>query len=140
MAPTSHKLFTSAVADSSYIFTSEPLTNATIQNFLPTFVYHPRILLIAYGTAISLSMLCLVCGLAAIYSNGVTYTNNFSTIVRMTRDKRFDSCIENEEDTSGADPLPEHIGDLLVEYIDGERGSTNRGMGDGVGLKIIGGF
>ena len=76
----------------------------------------------------------------------MAYTNKFSTIVRVTRDKRFDNYIEDEEDAGGADPLPERIGDLLVGYRSREareketEGGMSDGVGVGVGLKITGGF
>jgi hypothetical protein len=87
--------------------------------FLNIFNYAPRALFIAYGTSILLSSPCLVCGLFAICGNKVAYTNNFSAIMRMTKDRRFNDCIEDEEDCSGADPLPEHIAHVKIEYVDG---------------------
>lgn len=74
-------------------------------------------LIITYGTTILLASVCLAVGLAAMYNNGVAYTNNFSTILRITRDKAFDKLIEDDEDRAGADPLPMHIADATIGFV-----------------------
>lgn len=124
----------SAGSDPTNEYTSVTRTNATLLQSLNTFTYAPRGLVVAYGIAILLSSICLALGLAAIYGNGVTYTNNFSTILRMTRDKAFDVSIQGEEDCSGADPLPDHIADITVTYI----GEKPRGAGGTTGIKVLG--
>ncbi|OAP59533.1 hypothetical protein AYL99_06831 [Fonsecaea erecta] len=121
-------------------FNAQVTTPATLRRSLNTFAYNPRTLFIAYGAAITLSAACLACGVAALYSNGVSYTNNFSTILRVTRDARFDAFVRDEEDRGGADPLPSHIADVVVTYI-GEREAAETALagddqtiGDGGGM------
>jgi hypothetical protein len=128
----------SAGSDPTNDYTSVTRTNATLLQSLNTFTYAPRGLVIAYGTAISLSSICLAFGLAAIYSNGVTYTNNFSTFLRMTRDKAFDVSIQGEEDCCGADPLPDHIADITITYIGETRHEKLGGAGGTTGIKVLG--
>ena len=126
----------SAIATPIFPFSSSPTRIATVQQSVNAFNYNPRVLFISYGTAIGLTSLCLICGFCAIYSNGATYTNNFSTILRTTRDKAFDDSIE-DEDCSGADPLPEHIGDVMVEYVDWLRRDAHATTNSGLGLKVV---
>ncbi|KAH0841142.1 hypothetical protein AYO21_11437 [Fonsecaea monophora] len=98
-------------------FNAEIATPATLHRSLNTFSYNPRTLIVAYSIVIALAAACLACGITALYRNGVSYTNNFSTILRVTRDKRFDALIEDDEDRAGADPLPRHVGDVVVTYV-----------------------
>ena len=124
----------STLADSNQ-FNSDVSAPAILRRSLNTFTYNPRTLLIAYGIAILLAAACLACGLAALYSNGVSYTNNFSTVLRMTRDHRFDEFVRDEEDRSGADPLPQHIADVVVTYVR----ETEKGGGEDLigGIKVL---
>jgi hypothetical protein len=89
-------------------------------NFRNAIFYAPRVLLISYGTAISLASVCLAVGMAAMYNNGFAYTNNFSTILRITRDGAFDKLIEDDEDRAGADPLPIHIANATTGFVSGQ--------------------
>ena len=93
--------------------------NATSVNFRNAFSCAPRTLLVTCSTAILLVSTCLAVGIAAMYINGVAYTNNFSTILRITRDEAFDRLIEDNEDCAGADPLPEHIADAMIGFVSG---------------------
>lgn len=82
-----------------------------------------------------LATLCLALGLAAMFDNRVSYTNNFSTILRVTRDSAFSALIEDDEDASGADPLPKHVADVMVTYVDQRE---NVGAGDSVaGMRVL---
>lgn len=56
----------------------------------------------------------------------------------MTRDKAFDVSIEDEEDCSGADPLPDHIADTTIAYFDETRHDLPRGAGGATGIKVLG--
>ena len=60
--------------------------------------------------------------------NRGSYTNSFSTIVRVTRDPELDRLIEEGEDRIGADPLPNHIAEATVRF--GERVGENAAKDD----------
>ncbi|KAJ9608886.1 hypothetical protein H2200_006657 [Cladophialophora chaetospira] len=78
-------------------FSSSPTTNATIRQSVNALNYDPQMIILSYGLAIGLASICLICGVFAIYGNGASFSNNFSTILRTTRDKGFDSFIEGDE-------------------------------------------
>ena len=48
-------------------------------------------------------------GCLALLQNGVSYTNDFSTIVRTTRSAEIDALVASS-DQSGADPLARDLG------------------------------
>jgi hypothetical protein len=48
-------------------------------------------------------------GVHALLRNGASYTNSFSTIVRVTRDPALSRLIADEGDLQGAEPVPKHI-------------------------------
>jgi hypothetical protein len=112
--------FRSSTLDSQDNFPLETTVNATALNFQNALFYAPRTLIITYGATILLASVCLAVGVAAMYNNGVAYTNNFSTILRITRDAAFDRLIEDDEDRAGADPLPTHIADATIGFVSGQ--------------------
>ncbi|KAL2426713.1 hypothetical protein ABEF95_012020 [Exophiala dermatitidis] len=77
--------------------------------FQPQFVYQPRTLLVTYGVSTLFAFICVVMGVHALLHNGASYTNSFSTIVRVTRDPSFSRLIADEGDLQGAEPVPRHI-------------------------------
>jgi len=91
------------------------ITNATQHTFESQFVYEPRTLLVAYGISTLVALLCVAMGVYALRQNGVSYTNSFSTIVRVTRDPELDKLIEDEGDLQGTDPVPPHIHNAVVK-------------------------
>ena len=83
---------------------------ATSKFFRSDYVYEPAALIIAYAISNVISLLCVMVGIYAIYKNGASFTNNFSTIVRVTNHLDLEDQID-EKDRSGADPLPKHLAD-----------------------------
>jgi hypothetical protein len=59
--------------------------------------------------AIFFALICVLLGVYALLRNGASYTNSFSTIVRVTRDPVLSSLIDDEGDLQGAEPVPKHI-------------------------------
>jgi hypothetical protein len=85
-------------------------TSAAISSvYEPRFVYEPRTLLIAYGSGTLFALVCVLMGAHAFLRNGASYTNTFSTIVRVTRDSALSRVIADEGDLQGAEPVPKHI-------------------------------
>jgi hypothetical protein len=72
------------------------------------YLYTAYKLWIAYGIAIMFSTTGVLIGLLAVFLNGVSYTNHFSTILQTARYARRDTDIL-PEDTDGKDPLPVYL-------------------------------
>ncbi|KAJ9616449.1 hypothetical protein H2200_000167 [Cladophialophora chaetospira] len=86
--------------------TTAPANRLTFQS---QFVYEPRTLLIAYGISMLFALICVLLGVHALLRNGASYTNSFSTVVRVTRDPALSRLIADEGDLQGAEPVPKHI-------------------------------
>ncbi|KAJ9615922.1 hypothetical protein H2200_001999 [Cladophialophora chaetospira] len=87
--------------------------NATSKFFRADYVYEPEALIIAYAISNIISLLCVMIGVFAIYQNGASFTNYFSTIVRVTNHLDLEESID-EKDRSGADPLPSQLASTVV--------------------------
>ncbi len=89
--------------------------DATSKFFRSDYVYEPEALIIAYAISNVISLLCVMVGVYAIYQNGASFTNNFSTIVRVTNHLDLEESID-EKDRSGSDPLPKHLAGTVIGF------------------------
>ncbi|KAL3478958.1 hypothetical protein BJX99DRAFT_93954 [Aspergillus californicus] len=80
------------------------------------YVYASRNLFIAYGVAVFVSLLCIIAGILTMWDNGITFTDSFSTILRATRNKKFDEIVPDDS-TTGADPPPESLSNTRVQWM-----------------------
>jgi hypothetical protein len=101
-----------------------PITRFSAQN---AFSYEPRNLFIAYGIGIMFSFVVVIYGLLCIKSASASYANSFSTILWTTRNPDIDTVITTTE-TSGAEPLPKHLGN--VRLLLRRQGNDSEGGGD----------
>ncbi|KAL4883789.1 hypothetical protein BJY04DRAFT_24461 [Aspergillus karnatakaensis] len=93
-----------------------PLTNITIHPNQTQYVYSQRNLLIAYGVSVFISLLCIIAGLLTMWDNGTAFTDSFSTILRATRNKKFDDLVPVDS-TTGADPPPQALSNTRVLWV-----------------------
>ena len=68
------------------------------------YVYQPRQLWFAYGIAILANIVCLLIGVFAMRRNGLWYNNDFTTIMRTTRNPNLDLLVP-EGESNGAEPV-----------------------------------
>jgi hypothetical protein len=61
-------------------------------------------------------VLITVIGLWAMLANGRTYSQNFSTILRTTRNAGLQGTTLGVVDTTGADPLPGHLARAKIDF------------------------
>lgn len=86
-------------------------TKITTELWHNTYTYRSRNLLLSYGIALLLSLAACTLGCFAIYHNGVSYSNRFSTILRVARGHELaeiDSLL-TQGDREGTDPLSRHL-------------------------------
>ena len=128
-----HKVF---LADLRNLIIRKDESSATsvpvqIQNYELAYIYKPDDLYIAYGCAILITCLSVLVGCRSIFKNNAAYSNNFSTVLRMTRDETFD-LIVSKEHQGGEDPLPGYIAKARVEFDSTLRlrGGKSSGRGD----------
>ena len=81
------------------------------------YVYSEHKLWLAYGAAILFAIIGVLIGLLALLSNGISYSSNFSTILRASRHANITAII-SPTDADGRDPLPEHLATANVFFPD----------------------
>jgi hypothetical protein len=84
-----------------------------------TYAYDSRNLLISYGLAVSFALLAGIAGCISILSNGASYSNRFSTILRTTRGQELEELIAHN-DRTGVDPLPKHLEKSRIDLRRGQ--------------------
>jgi hypothetical protein len=104
-----------------------PLTNVTLPEYQTVYVYAPFKLWVAYGIAILFAMIGVLIGLWAMLSNGIAYTNQFSTVLRTVRYAQIKTTIL-PEDADGKDPLPHYLARAGVSFSDGHSIPEERGL------------
>ncbi len=92
-----------------------PSTNLTIYYPQNIYTYQPRDLWLAYGIAVLSNIICLLIAMVALNQNGLSYSNNFTTILRTTRNQNLDVLVK-EGESSGADPVPAHTASGTLIY------------------------
>ncbi|PPJ57271.1 hypothetical protein CBER1_02797 [Cercospora berteroae] len=71
---------------------------------------------LAYGIAIGISVLNLMVGFFAIFQSRASFTDNFSTIVRIARNATIEAEM-HEEHLPGKDALPKHIAEAELRLL-----------------------
>ncbi|KKK23717.1 hypothetical protein AOCH_006792 [Aspergillus ochraceoroseus] len=96
--------------------------NVTVYQNQTKYSYAQRNLLIAYGVAVVVSLLCVIAGFLTMVDNGFAFTDSFSTILRATRNSDFDDIVPVAA-TTGADPLPRSVAKTRVQWMPSSGGS-----------------
>ncbi|EWC44343.1 hypothetical protein DRE_01169 [Drechslerella stenobrocha 248] len=94
--------------------------------------YNARNLFIAYIIGGSLTSAGCIAGLLAMLRAGRAFSNNLSTVIRVSRNEALDDLIDVTE-SDGASPLPDHLAASKIKLapvygtltIDGERFAIN---------------
>ncbi|KAE8857471.1 hypothetical protein PTNB29_08538 [Pyrenophora teres f. teres] len=76
--------------------------------------YNARSLLLPYSAAIFATIVILIAGLYALWSNGVGHTSSFSGLVRTTRNKDLDDWMLGH--CLGSEPVDKDIGAKKLQY------------------------
>ncbi|CAK1361801.1 hypothetical protein CB0940_02870 [Cercospora beticola] len=87
-----------------------PTTRITEVLYGNVYSYSMDKLWLAYGIAIGISVLNLIVGFAALLRTGASFTDNFSTIIRIARNATIEADLY-EEHLPGKDSLPKHMAD-----------------------------
>ncbi|KXT10354.1 hypothetical protein AC579_9159 [Pseudocercospora musae] len=96
-----------------------PLVNVTSHVYQNVYQYSAVKLWLAYGIAIALTLLGVIFGLIAVITNGASYSDDFSTILRAARYARLSKEV-NYCDSDGRDPLPRYLGETTVLFSGGK--------------------
>ena len=107
------------------------LANVTQLTFLSVYEYRPRNLWLAYGIAVAFSFAGVLLGLRALWINGVSHDNSFSSIMATTRSRFLDELTLGH--SLGAAPIPNEIARTKLRFgevrDDGEKMRSRAGFG-----------
>lgn len=87
------------------------------REYFNTYRYDRSRLALAYGVAIALTALAVAVGAYTIAHTGRSYSNKFSTTVRISRSEKHGLLIA-AEDRQGEDPLLQHIAKEEVRFVE----------------------
>ncbi len=88
--------------------------NLTISTTELVHTYNARSLLLSYSAAVLATILILLAGFHALWTNGISHSSSFSGIVRTTRNRDLDTWTQGHY--LGSDPLPEELGKQKLQY------------------------
>ncbi|CAK1366675.1 hypothetical protein CB0940_10068 [Cercospora beticola] len=87
---------------------SDRTADIVVSRYEIVYFYNWQRLAISYSVVLLLALVAMFVGLYTIFSTGQSYSNNFSTILRVAQNENLAALIE-ERDRKGQDPLPSHI-------------------------------
>ncbi|KAL9040372.1 MAG: hypothetical protein Q9180_001949, partial [Flavoplaca navasiana] len=108
---------------SIYLPNTTKVTSTTAENI---YIYASSKLWLAYGLAVGTTTLIASLGLAAMIANDASFSNKFSTILRLSRGAQLSYEI-NRPDLSGRDPLPAYANRVTVRFSPERAGETKDG-------------
>ena len=86
----------------------------TLETYQNVYRYDPATLWIAYGLSVLFATLAVIVGTTTLVLSGVSYSHNFSTVVRVSRTANL-SVEVLKRDGFGADPLPNYLKDARLD-------------------------
>lgn len=99
-------------ASSAYLPDKTEVTSTTGENI---YIYAASKLWLAYGLAVGATAVIASLGLAAMIANNASFSDKFSTILRLSRGAQLNYEI-NHTDLSGRDPLPAYAKKATVRF------------------------
>ncbi|KAL8885344.1 MAG: hypothetical protein Q9192_006657 [Flavoplaca navasiana] len=108
---------------SIYLPNKTKVTSTTAENI---YIYAASKLWLAYGLAVGTTALIASFGLAAMIANDASFSNKFSTILRLSKGAQLSYEI-NRPDLSGRDPLPAYANQVTVRFAPERAGETKDG-------------
>ncbi|KAF7189365.1 hypothetical protein HII31_09343, partial [Pseudocercospora fuligena] len=91
-----------------------PLTEVFFPIYHNVYNYNPAELWLAYGLAIFFTLIAVMVGLLAMLGSGMSYSYQFSTIVRAAAHMKVNEVVTAEKDGLGSDPLPAELKGVKV--------------------------
>lgn len=89
-------------------------TLITVSTTRLLYSYTPSSLLVSYFVGVAFSLLIVIAGLYALYTNGVNHSNSFSGILCTTRNSELDVIAKGNY--TGSKPLNEALASQKLQY------------------------
>ncbi|KAL4899019.1 hypothetical protein BDW74DRAFT_164112 [Aspergillus multicolor] len=91
--------------------TTVPVTDRTLRNY---YFYGATTLLLAYMSAVAVSIICVVIGFVALRRNGVAQGTSFSSVLLTTRNPELDRLAVGH--CLGVEPLRKEMGEVTLRF------------------------
>jgi hypothetical protein len=92
-----------------------PDTNVTTTTYSNVYIYSATMLWLAYGLAIGVSLISIIVGFVSVTANKGSYSDNFSTVLRVAHNAWVSEPLQLE-DATGKEPIPEHVGKIVISW------------------------
>ncbi|KAA8618200.1 hypothetical protein PtrV1_09707 [Pyrenophora tritici-repentis] len=102
------------IANATVAAVTTTRANLTISTTHLIYNYNARSLLLPYSAAVFTTVVILIAGLYALWSNGVSHTSSFSGLVRTTRNKDLDDWMRGH--CLGSDPVDKDVAVQKLQY------------------------
>ncbi|KAK5708462.1 hypothetical protein LTR97_001003 [Elasticomyces elasticus] len=97
-----------------FLHTSDSsLTTVNTTTLRNVYTYNWQRLWLAYGLALAATMIVVAVGCGSLVTAGTSFSNKFSTALRVTRGDRIDVVVK-DNDRLGSDPLPEYMSEAKL--------------------------
>ena len=100
-----------------------PPSNVTFLTLHSVYEYSHYKLWLAYGLAVAASGMIVILGLVIMYLSGTSYSNNFSSLLCLSRGARLSRKIV-ESDYDGNEPLPKYLEKAKINFAGGALSRT----------------
>lgn len=110
-----HNMTLSLFSDSSLLSKSPFNINITTTAAENVYSYVWTQLVLAYGIAIAAALITVIIGCSMLFANGVAYSSDFSTFLRLVRGQHIDDIVAAYDDRRGADPLPRVLANAKIQ-------------------------
>jgi hypothetical protein len=104
-------------------YASSPTTPVWSETYHNVYSYTSRRLWVAYGVSLLCATVAVALGLHAIFAGGASYSNEFSTILRVSRHAYLDYEVARD-DATGRDPLPKYLAKSTLTVAKDEEAPT----------------
>ena len=92
-----------------------PQSQVTFITISPVYEYSDYKLWLAYGLAITISVITVIAGLIVMYLSSAAYNSSFSTILRLGRGAHLSREIV-DGDHDGKEPLPKYLEKATISF------------------------
>ena len=115
-----HNLSMSFLSDPAFVKDSDEEVLITLRRTRNIYSYRYKNLLLSYGVALALSLLACIVGWMSIINNNASYSNRFSTVLRVLSGGNVTGFVA-PEDCKGRDPLPKYLAKARIDLSQGTR-------------------
>lgn len=120
----SYHMIPSLFFDPNLLTKPGELTQVNRNLHFNVYAYNSARLLVPYGAALAMAGIAVMIGSIHLITDGASYSNRFSTVLRTTRQEQLDHLI-GPADREGQDPIPQHLAKWRLRVGQGDHGQPD---------------